>query len=318
MRQQVDSSRLRGAPALMPVAVAGSIALLLGAAPSPALAVESAADHHRSPRAPGSTSPAAASTARVPTAASPSTYTVQRGDTVFGIAARYGLRTADVLALNGLTSSSIIRPGQVLRLTGAAPAAAPAPAAPVASAGTYTVQKGDTLSAIAGRHGVTIKALFAANGLGWASIIYPGQKLTLPGGQAPAAKPAAPAPAPAPQAPVAASGVYTVQKGDTLSSIAQRNGVTVQTLFAANRLGWGSIIYPGQKIALNVPPAAVAAAPTAPAPKPIPTLDAEQRANAQLIIRVGRELGVPDRGLAIALAAAMQESSLRNLAGGRS
>lgn len=247
----------------------------------------------------------------MPTAASPATYTVQRGDTVFGIAARYGLRTADVLALNGLTSTSIIRPGQVLRLTGATPAA-PAPTAPVASAGTYTVQKGDTLSAIAGRHGVTIKALFAANGLGWASIIYPGQKLTLPGGQAPAVQPAAPAPAP--QAPVAASGVYTVQKGDTLSSIAQRNGVTVQTLFAANRLGWGSIIYPGQKIALNVPPAAIAAAP--PAPKPIPTLDAEQRANAQLIIRVGRELGVPDRGLAIALGAAMQESSLRNLAAG--
>ena len=162
----------------MPAAFAGSIALLLGATPSPASAIEGA-DHLRSPRAPGSASPSAASTSRVPTATSPATYTVQRGDTVSGIASRHGLRTADVLALNGLTSSSIIRPGQVLRLTGAT-TAAPAPTTPVAAAGTYTVQKGDTLSTIAGRHGVTIKALFAANGLGWASIIYPGQKLKIP------------------------------------------------------------------------------------------------------------------------------------------
>ena len=91
--------------------------------------------------------------------------------------------------------------------------------------------------------------------------------------------------------------------------------MTVQTLFAANRMGWGSIIYPGQKIALNVRTRCGRGG-SAPAPKPIPTLDAEQRANAQLIIRVGRELGVPDRGLAIALGAAMQESSLRNLPAG--
>jgi LysM repeat protein len=178
------------------------------------------------------------------------------------------------------------------------------------------VQKGDTLSAIASRHGVTVQALFAANRLGWASIIYPGEKLTLPGGQTAAVQPPAPAPAPSPQAPVAASGVYTVQKGDTLSSIARRNGVTLPSLFAANGLSSGSIIYPGQKIALKAPPAAVSAAPQPPAPKAIPTLDAEQRANAQLIIRIGRQLGVPDRGLAIALGAAMQESSLRNLPAG--
>ena len=107
---------------------------------------------------------------------------------------------------------------------------------------------------------------------------------------------------------------YTVQKGDTLSAIAQRNGVTVQTLFAANGLGWASIIYPGQKIALKVGTRSGRGhGSDRPRRSPSRRLDAEQSANAQLIIRVGRELGVPDRGIAIALGAAMQESSLRNL-----
>jgi hypothetical protein len=45
----------------------------------------------------------------------------------------------------------------------------------------------------------------------------------------------------------------------------------------------------------------------------ITPLNDERRTNAQIIINVGRELGVPDYGIVIALATAMQESSLRNL-----
>ena len=54
---------------------------------------------------------------------------------------------------------------------------------------------------------------------------------------------------------------------------------------------------------------------------PYPTASAEQvvvltdemRANAQLIIRIGRQQGVPDQGIVVALAAAAQESGLRNV-----
>jgi LysM repeat protein len=134
--------------------------------------------------------------------------------------------------------------------------------------------------------------------------------------------------APAPATPGAASGTYAIQKGDTLSGVAARHGVTVQALFAANGLGWGSIIYPGQKVVITgavvpaasvtpAPPAAAApAAPVVPVQAPVPALDAEQQGNVRLIIGIGRELGVPDRGIAIALGAAMQESWLRNLAWG--
>lgn len=54
-----------------------------------------------------------------------------------------------------------------------------------AAAGTYTVQAGDTLGSIAAVHGVSLEALFTANGLGYSSVIYPGQSISLGGSAAP-------------------------------------------------------------------------------------------------------------------------------------
>nr|WP_246533692.1 LysM peptidoglycan-binding domain-containing protein [Microbacterium flavescens] len=292
----------------VPAAVLGSIALVLSAAPAHA---EQRTAEERMPRplplpaalsGASAKAPAAAPTAIHVAAAKPSKYTVQRGDTVSAIASRFGLRTIDVLTLNGLGWKSTIYPGQVLKLSAAA-TAAPTSAKPKAAAsGPYTVRQGDTISAIASRHGVSTAAVLSANGLGWSSIIYPGQKLSIPGmvraaASAPvAAAPAAPAPAPAP----APAGSYVVKAGDTITSIAARHGVSIGAVLTANRLGTSSIIYPGQKLAIPGKGAAAG-------------LDAEQADNARLIIRVGRELGVPDRGIAIALGTAMQESWIRNL-----
>lgn len=179
-----------------------------------------------------------------------------------------------------------------------------APAVPTTAAppADHTVAPGDTVSGVAGRYGLRTADVLAWSGLTPQSVIYPGDVLRL---QAPAAP--APAAAPAPQQVAG----HTVQPGDTISAIAARNGTTAQAVLAANGLTWDSIIYPGQTIAL---PGAAAPAP-APAPAAVPALelDAEQIANAQLIIRIGRELGVSDRGIVIALGTAMQESWLRNL-----
>jgi LysM repeat protein len=276
----------------VPVAIAGSIALALSAAPAQAFD----RTEERMLRALPAESRLSAikAAAMRPAAAMPATYTVKRGDTVSAIAARFGLRTTDVLSLNDLSWGSVIHPGQVLRLT--ASPAAPAPARPVVASGIYAVRSGDTVSAIARRHGVTVQAVLSANRLGWSSIIYPGQKLVIPGKPVPASstKAAAPAPASAPAA------VHVVAAGDTVSAIAHRHGVTVNAVLAANGLSMSSIIYPGQKLA--IPPKGGATG-----------LDAEQVDNARLIIRIGRDLGVPDRGIAIALGTAMQESWIRNL-----
>ncbi|GAA1772306.1 hypothetical protein GCM10009712_20420 [Pseudarthrobacter sulfonivorans] len=53
------------------------------------------------------------------------------------------------------------------------------------------------------------------------------------------------------------SGTYTVRSGDTLRGIAARHGVTLAAIFAANNMGMGTVIYPGQKI--NVGPGTNAA-----------------------------------------------------------
>ncbi|WP_396823307.1 LysM peptidoglycan-binding domain-containing protein [Microbacterium trichothecenolyticum] len=288
----------------MPVAVAGSIALTLSAVPAHAATTDAAPlSVPRTFAATAASVPrvAALPAVRVTTETAPATYTVQRGDTVGRIAARFGLRTNDVLALNGLGWSSTIYPGQVLKLSAAAAAPAPAAPAPTPSTGTYTVQRGDTVSAISKRHGITTNAVLSANGLGWSSIIYPGQTIRIPGAAAPAASVPAPAPAPAPAPNTSAGGSHTIAAGETISSIAKRYGVTTNGVLSANGLGWSSIIYPGQTI--KIPGSAPS----------VPGLTAEQVANAQLIVRIGRELGVSDRGIAIALGTAMQESSLRNV-----
>lgn len=304
MRSEARTHRARaprGVYAGVPAAVAGTIALVLSS--TPAQAVEAVEERMPRPlpadaRPPLPTKAGAGAAApalrTLAAAAKPATYTVKRGDTVSAIAARFGLRTADVLALNGLSWSSVIHPGQVLALTAAR--SAPAPAKPSAASGAHTVEAGDTISAIARRHGVSVPAMLAANDLTWSSIIYPGQRLTVPGKAVRAASTKSTGAA----KPSSAASSHIVKPGDTVTAIAQRHGVTIDAVLKANGLSRSAIIYPGQKLAIPEKAGAIG-------------LDTEQIDNARLIIRVGREMGVPDRGIAIALGTAMQESWIRNL-----
>lgn len=100
------------------------------------------------------------------------TYTVQRGDTLSGIAARHNVRTADLQRWNGIQDPSTIRIGQTLKIGGAA--------APSSSWSTYTVKSGDSLGAIATRNGCTVQQLKEWNGLS-STVIHPGQKLKIRG-----------------------------------------------------------------------------------------------------------------------------------------
>ncbi|MBV8083813.1 MAG: N-acetylmuramoyl-L-alanine amidase [Chloroflexi bacterium] len=152
----------------------------------------------------------------------------------------------------------------------AQPAAAspptPAPTTPTANSGptTVTVAAGDTLSAIAGRAGVSVASLIAANHLDSDGTILAGQQLSIPGaGAAPATAPSA-TPAPQPTSTV------VVAAGDTLTSIAARAGVSVAALAAANHLTPDGIIAIGQKLTV---PAGGASTP-APSPKQSPATTA--------------------------------------------
>ncbi|ANK66932.1 1,4-beta-N-acetylmuramidase [Loigolactobacillus backii] len=100
-------------------------------------------------------------------ASSNSTYTVQSGDTLGGIAAQYGTTAAALASLNGISNPNVIYVGQQLKFTGGA----------TTTSRTYTVRGGDTLSGIAYQLGTTTAALASRNGITNVNVIYPGQSL---------------------------------------------------------------------------------------------------------------------------------------------
>jgi membrane-bound lytic murein transglycosylase D len=142
----------------------------------------------------------------------------------------------------------------------------------------YKVQRGDTLSKIASRYGVSERELVALNNLRNRNAIKPGQVLTLPD----EAQGKAPASVVAEQSPPE-DGVYLVGRGDSLSTIARRFGVPLAQLVALNGLRDRHQLTVGQKLRLFEPraePIAVAAAEPAPAreaapPEPAPVAEPE-------------------------------------------
>ena len=281
--------------AALPAVVLSSLALAQpAAAEAPARAIPAtlaAAMKAQAAEAKVARIPAASVSTTIPAAfqpmqpEAPAEYTIARGDTISGIAGKFGLNTNEVLKLNNLQPNTIIYPGQKIKLSGTGSAPAPAPAAPAAAApanagGSYTVKAGDTLGAIAARHNVSLSDVFSWNGLNMRSIIYPGQKINVgagapaaPAAPAPAVQPssapAAPAPAPAP------GGSYTIKAGDTLSAIASKHGVKLSDILAANQLSMTTVIYPGNKLVIPgaslQPASSAAAAPAAPAAPLVPS-----------------------------------------------
>ena len=147
-------------------------------------------------------------------------YTVRRGDTLGGIAERYGTSASKLRAWNGIRGSTI-RIGQELIVSQSSTTVRPtstASGAASGSTGTYSVVRGDSLDKIARRHGTTVANLRRWNSLS-TSRIYPGQKLVVGA-----------------QAAVGQNTTYRIQRGDSLAVIAKRYGVSVDDLMRWNGL----------------------------------------------------------------------------------
>ena len=135
---------------------------------------------------------------------------------------------------------------------------------PQATGRTYVVKRGDTLSSIARRHGVSTKALAAANGIKKPSLLHVGKRLRIPGG-ADDVVVADAAPAPERVRPAAAAtSAHVVQRGETLSSIARRYGVSASALASANGVSDPRSLRAGQR--LRIPAGGAVAARSTPPP----------------------------------------------------
>lgn len=101
------------------------------------------------------------------------TYTVKSGDTLSGIAAKFGTTYQKIAADNGIANPNIIHPGQVLRINGGG-------SVQTHNTGrTYIVKSGDTLSGIAAKFGTNYQKIARDNNIANPNIIYPGQKLII-------------------------------------------------------------------------------------------------------------------------------------------
>ena len=126
--------------------------------------------------------------------------------------------------------------------------------APAAALANVVVKPGETLSEIADRHGVSLTRLMQANGISNPNLVVAGQSLRLPGSSAAGAG-------------GSRGGTVTVQPGDTLSNIADRQGVSLNQLMQANGITNPNMVVAGQKLVLPGSRRATAAA----APRALPT-----------------------------------------------
>ena len=156
-----------------------------------------------------------------------STYTVKSGDTLSAIGSKLGVNWQNIASANGIGSPYTIYPGQVLTIPGGSTTSTP-----TSTSSTYTVVSGDTLSGIGSKLGVNWKDIANANGISSPYTIYPGQKLTIPGGGTTSSS--------------SSSRTYTVKSGDTLSEIGQKLGVNWKNIASLNGIGSPYTIYVGQ------------------------------------------------------------------------
>lgn len=178
---------------------------------------------------------------------SASSHTVRTGDTLAGIAARYGTTVSAIAHVNGISNPNLIVVGRSLQIHGTATASpAPGPSAVPSTGGKqlagqrHTVRYGDTIAGIAARYGIRTADLVAWNGLVDGKIYATTRLVLFNPGSLPTTGGATTTP----------GGTHVVQAGQSLSSIAARYGVPATSIATANGITNPNRIRVGQTLTI--------------------------------------------------------------------
>jgi membrane-bound lytic murein transglycosylase D len=180
-------------------------------------------------------------------------HTVTRGQTLSGIAARYGVSTRLVIEANPRVRGRKLRPGQrIIVPTGGAISTSVArrmadPVEPAASSptGFHRVRRGETLSGLAVEYGVTMRQLRAWNALGDEGVVRAGQRIRVTAPASPRARSAGRVTTTVASATTSGERIHQVRRGETLTGLAKRYRVSVQALREANGMSSGDALRAG-------------------------------------------------------------------------
>ena len=172
------------------------------------------------------------------------TYTVKAGDSVWGISHQTGVSMSDLRAWNNI-QNNFIYPGQKLIIAKKANNNQNTHTNTSTNNKTYTVKAGDSVWAIAQKTGVSMDTLRSLNNIK-NNFIYPGQQLKLSNSNS-SSNTSNPGKT---NAATNSGKTYTVKSGDSVWAIAQKTGVSMDTLRSLNNIQ-GNFIYPGQQLRLS-------------------------------------------------------------------
>ncbi|HCR37284.1 MAG TPA: hypothetical protein DIU37_03950, partial [Opitutae bacterium] len=163
-------------------------------------------------------------------------------------AKQYGVSVKSIASASGIQANESLKVGQVLQIPGSSgQASMQSSSTQQASEAHYTVQRGDTLSSISHRYHVSVRSLKQANGL-TSDRIRVGQTLSIPGSVASASTSQA---SQVSTQSNANSTTHEIQRGETLSVIATRYGVSVSDLMAWNNIEDPRRLQVGQELVLH-------------------------------------------------------------------
>lgn len=178
-------------------------------------------------------------------------YTVQSGDTLSGIALKFSTTSSKLAQLNSISNPNLIYVGQRLLVnqssnsnSSSSGQSSSTTTNTEASAASYTVKSGDTLSGIASQYNTTVNQIVSLNQLSNPNLIYVGQVLKLKNSQTTNSSSSS-------STAATTAGTYTVKAGDTLSAIASRYSTSSSTLASLNSLSNPNLIYVGQVLKVS-------------------------------------------------------------------